>query len=70
MTTLKTITYAAMHFGVAVTVAYAVSGNWQTALAIGTVEPLVQTFAYNIHERAWQKNTARIYAWAHAHHLA
>ena len=70
MTTLKTLTYAAMHFSVAVTVAYAVSGNWQTALAIGTVEPLVQTFAYNIHERSWQKNYQRVYAWAHAHHLA
>lgn len=49
MTTLKTITYAAMHFTVAVAVAYAVSGNWHTALAIGTLEPLVQTFAYNMH---------------------
>jgi len=42
----------------------------RTALAIGTLEPLVQTFAYSIHERVWEKNTKRVYAWAHAHNLA
>jgi uncharacterized membrane protein len=69
MTTLKTMTYAVMHFSVAVTVAYAVSGNWKTALAIGTLEPLVQTIAYMAHERAWEKYTPRVQHWMHTHHL-
>lgn len=49
--TAKTITYALMHFTVAV--AYALTGSWVLALSIGTIEPLVQTLAYTLHERGW-----------------
>lgn len=52
---LKTSTYAIMHFVVAVGVAYALTQNWQLALGIGLIEPLVQTFAYTIHERLWER---------------
>lgn len=52
---LKTLTYSLMHFTVAITVAYALTGSWQAALAIGMIEPLVQTAAYTLHERAWEK---------------
>jgi uncharacterized membrane protein len=52
---LKTLTYSVMHFAVAISVAYALTGSWQAALAIGMVEPLVQTFAYTLHERAWAR---------------
>lgn len=52
---LKTSTYAVMHFVVAVAVAYALTQNWQIALGIGMIEPLVQTFAYTIHERLWER---------------
>jgi uncharacterized membrane protein len=55
LTYLKTLTYALMHFTVAVAVAYAISRNWAVALGIGIIEPLVQTFAYHIHERFWEK---------------
>lgn len=65
---LKTITYGLMHLVVAVAVAYAVTGNWQAALAVGLIEPLVQTFAYNFHERAWAKAGARpALQFLHAH---
>jgi len=37
----KTMTYGAMHFTVAVAVAYAISRNWQIALGIGLIEPAV-----------------------------
>ena len=50
---LKTLTYSVMHFTVAITVAFALTGSWQAALAIGMIEPLVQTLAYALHERAW-----------------
>ncbi len=53
ITCYKTATYALMHFVVAIAVAYALTGNWKTALAIGVVEPFVQTFAFAIHERVW-----------------
>jgi uncharacterized membrane protein len=54
-TLMKTLTYCLMHFTVAITVAYILSGDWAIALSIGIVEPLVQTFFYNLHERGWNK---------------
>lgn len=56
---LKTLTYAAMHLTVAVAVAYALTRDWRVALAVGLVEPLVQTFAFNIHERLWSRADRR-----------
>lgn len=52
---LKTLTYSLMHFTVAISVAYALTGSWKAALAIGMIESLVQTAAYTLHERAWEK---------------
>ena len=51
----KTLTYALMHLAVAMGVAFALTRDWRAALAIGLVEPLVQTVAYTLHERAWTK---------------
>ncbi|PZP39461.1 MAG: hypothetical protein DI585_04035 [Pseudomonas fluorescens] len=51
----KTTTYALMHMSVAITVAYILSGSWKTALAIGMIEPVVQTVCYFFHERAWHR---------------
>ena len=51
----KTATYGTMHLAVAVTVAYAVSGSWAVALGIGLLEPVVQTVAYTLHERFWDR---------------
>lgn len=55
---LKTLSYALMHLGVAMTVAFALTRNWHAALAIGLIEPLVQTVAYFVHERAWARRPA------------
>lgn len=49
----KTATYSVMHMIVAVGVAFALTGSWIIALGIGLVEPMVQTAAYHLHERAW-----------------
>jgi uncharacterized membrane protein len=56
-TSFKTVTYCLMHFTVAIAVAYALTGSWAIALSIGTIEPLVQTAFFNLHERGWK--TAR-----------
>lgn len=56
---LKTVTYCLMHFTVAVAVTYALTRSWKAALAIGIVEPLVQTFFFNLHERAWARAERR-----------
>ncbi|MEM7739482.1 MAG: DUF2061 domain-containing protein [Pseudomonadota bacterium] len=52
---IKTSTYAAMHFIVAFSVAFALTRSITAAAAIGIVEPLVQTFAYALHERIWNR---------------
>lgn len=52
---LKSVTYAVMHFTVAVMVAFALTRDWRIALAVGTVEPLVQTVFFTIHDRIWAR---------------
>lgn len=52
---LKTASYAIMHLFVAILVAYALTLDWRKALAIGIVEPFVQTFAFALHDRYWRK---------------
>jgi uncharacterized membrane protein len=56
---LKTVTYGVMHFVVAVTVAYALTQNWRVALAIGIIEPLVQTVFFTAHDRIWTRIEAK-----------
>ena len=54
-TVAKTLTYSVMHLIVAFTVAYVLTRDWRAALAIGMVEPLFQTIAFALHERAWSR---------------
>ena len=56
---LKTVTYGVMHFAVAVAVAFALTQNWRLALAIGVIEPLVQTVFFTVHDRVWARIEAR-----------
>ena len=55
----KTLTYSLTHLVVAVTVAFALTRDWRAALAIGMIEPIFQTIAFALHERAWRKAEAR-----------
>jgi uncharacterized membrane protein len=52
---VKTVTYGVMHFAVAVAVAYALTQDIRTALAIGNIEPLVQTVFFTVHDRIWSR---------------
>ena len=52
---LKTLTYGVMHFAVAVAVAFALTRDIGTALAIGMIEPLVQTVFFTLHDRIWTR---------------
>lgn len=51
----KTLSYGTMHMVIAIAVAYALSRDWAIALAIGLIEPCVQTVAYFFHERIWHR---------------
>jgi uncharacterized membrane protein len=55
---MKTASYAIMHLCVAIAVAYALTLDWRKALAIGIIEPFVQTFAFALHDRYWRRREA------------
>jgi uncharacterized membrane protein len=57
ITCMKTGSYALMHLMVAITVAYVLTQDWKAALAIGLVEPFVQTFAFYFHDKAWSRHS-------------
>jgi len=52
---LKTISFAIMHFTVAFTVAYLLTGDWVVGGLLAVIEPAVNTVAYFFHEQFWQR---------------
>ena len=50
---IKTMTFAAVHFTVAYSVAYLMTGSVLVGGAIALVEPAINTVAYYFHERVW-----------------
>ena len=52
---LKTCSFALLHFGVAFSVAYALTGSVAIATGIGLIEPLVNTVVFFLHERVWRR---------------
>jgi uncharacterized membrane protein len=51
----KTLSFAAVHFTVAFSVGYLMSGSALVGGAIALVEPAVNTVAYHFHERFWYR---------------
>jgi uncharacterized membrane protein len=52
---VKTISFGIMHFVIAFTVAYLLTGDVVIGGAIALVEPAVNTVGYYFHERLWQR---------------
>ncbi len=52
---IKTITFAGVHFTVAFTVAYLLTGSIAVGGLVALVEPLCNTVAYHLHEKAWRR---------------
>ena len=50
----KTFTFAIVHFFVAFTVTYLLTGSFVLGGLIALIEPAVNTVAYFFHEKAWQ----------------
>ncbi|MBX3485243.1 DUF2061 domain-containing protein [Phenylobacterium sp.] len=63
----KTATWSLVHMTVAIAVAYALTRNWQAALAVGLIEPIFQTVAFALHERAWATRAVPVPVRAHPH---
>jgi uncharacterized membrane protein len=55
----KTASWSIVHMLVAIAVAYGLTRNWGAALAVGLVEPIFQTIAFALHERAWSRVPVR-----------
>ena len=51
----KTFTFAVMHFSVAFTVAYLLTGSLIVGGAVALVEPAINTVAFYFHEMVWKK---------------
>jgi len=55
----KTISFAMVHFSVAFTVVYVMTGNLLIGGAIALVEPAINTLAYHFHEKVWYQVETR-----------
>ena len=53
----KTGTFAMVHFTVAFGIAYLLTGSVAIAGALALLEPMANTVAYLLHERAWARFT-------------
>ncbi|MBJ7536864.1 DUF2061 domain-containing protein [Marinomonas transparens] len=51
----KTITFAIMHFSIAFTVAYLITGSFIVGGLVAIVEPAINTVAFYFHEKIWNR---------------
>lgn len=52
---LKTLTFTVMHFCIAFTVAYALTGSITVGGLVAAVEPLCNAIGFFFHEKIWQR---------------
>lgn len=53
----KTLSFAALHFTVAFSVAYALTGSFLIGGTMALLEPAINTLVFYFHEKAWQKHS-------------
>lgn len=51
----KTLSFAVLHFCVAFTVAYVMTGSVIVGGALALVEPAINTVAFYLHEQVWNR---------------
>ena len=51
---LKTITFTTMHFCIAFTVVYLMTGSVMVGGAVALIEPLCNSVGYFFHEKLWE----------------
>ncbi|SBS28152.1 hypothetical protein MSP8887_00806 [Marinomonas spartinae] len=51
----KTLTFAVMHFTIAFTVAYVITGSVLIGGAVALIEPAINTVAFYFHEKIWAR---------------
>ncbi|WOT05223.1 DUF2061 domain-containing protein [Shewanella youngdeokensis] len=55
----KTITFAILHFSVAFTITYLLTGSVVIGGAIALIEPAVNTIVFYFHEKVWNSIESR-----------
>ena len=58
----KTMSFAAIHFSVAFSVAYVMTGSALVGGTIALVEPAINTVAYHLHELVWKRRQQAEYS--------
>lgn len=56
---LKTLSFAAVHFTVAFTIGYLLTGSVLVGGTLALVEPACNTIAYHFHEKVWARMAVR-----------
>ena len=51
----KTLSFAAVHFAVAFSLGYLLTGSILVGGTLALLEPALNTIAYHLHERAWSR---------------
>lgn len=59
-TLIKTLSFALVHFTVALLVGWLLTGSFVLASVLALVEPACNTVAYFFHERCWQRWARRV----------
>lgn len=57
MATRKTATFAIMHMSVAFGVVYLMTGSIALGSTVALIEPAVNTLAYFVHEKVWERRS-------------
>ena len=55
----KTLTFAAIHFSVAFTVTYLLTGSVVVGGAVALVEPAINTVVFYFHDKVWKRIEAK-----------
>lgn len=56
---LKTMTFAVLHFSVAFSVTYLLTGDLLVGGLVATIKPAINTVAYFFHEKIWNRIALR-----------
>jgi len=55
----KTLTFAVLHFSVAFTVTYLLTGSVVVGGAVALVEPAINTVVFYFHDKVWKRIEAK-----------
>ncbi|HRO62217.1 DUF2061 domain-containing protein [Thermomonas sp.] len=55
----KTLSFAALHFSVAFSLGWLLTGSWLVGGALAVIEPACNTVVFHFHEKVWKRIEAR-----------